>query len=490
MQAPREIPCLPLHGKTSLHGTGPRCPKCCGGSLAALNEASLFDASLFPFPPAAKLAGKLSITRGSPTRLGQPRSKMKTLQGTETHRCRTEQGRSWFQARSRSRWIPRRLMIQSLPQGPFCSWKPCPAIGLPSWLLSQARRQAVKTLGPIPVTRIPALNHSLLRRRRKRRRKLRPGTPQSAGGAELLRRSSPPSNQGRGAAGDGQRWEGPPKEEPLLSQKREVGPQAPEEKGEGAAGQEGDREATGASQTVETDGYKAPTKPPGAELRREQPFQRAGSIRERARQFSSDSANAPSAPQKGEKAGRRLPALPPQHLPPSQHAANSPLRDRDGAAIRTLRAGSEAQDAARTVPSHSKAGPPSQAPSIPKEAGGPQGRFQGSQWQERKLAPTRSGVENSKGAPTDSEVLPGQQSSSAHGPAGSLVCPPAAHPDDEMKTLLTIEIKDSRHQPLRGHLAGPPGNQRAELTLGLRNSPLRITTSSHGGSSSSFEKAD
>uniref|UniRef100_A0A670ZKZ9 Calponin-homology (CH) domain-containing protein n=2 Tax=Pseudonaja textilis TaxID=8673 RepID=A0A670ZKZ9_PSETE len=59
-----------------------------------------------------------------------------------------------------------------------------------------------------------------------------------------------------------------------------------------------------------------------------------------------------------------------------------------------------------------------------------------------------------------------------------------------MKTLLTIEIKDSRHQPLRGHLAGPPGNQRAELTLGLRNSPLRITPSSHGGSSGSFEKMD
>ncbi|KAL7986705.1 hypothetical protein Chor_012988 [Crotalus horridus] len=57
-----------------------------------------------------------------------------------------------------------------------------------------------------------------------------------------------------------------------------------------------------------------------------------------------------------------------------------------------------------------------------------------------------------------------------------------------MKTLLTIEIKDSRTQPLRGHLAGPPGNQRAELTLGLRNSPLRITSSSHGSSSSSFAK--
>uniref|UniRef100_A0A8C5SE87 Calponin-homology (CH) domain-containing protein n=1 Tax=Laticauda laticaudata TaxID=8630 RepID=A0A8C5SE87_LATLA len=278
----------------------------------------------------------------------------------------------------------------------------------------------------------------------------------------------------------------PPKEQSLLSQKREVVPQAPEERGEGASGQEGDREATGTSQTVETDGYEAPTKPPSAEPCREQPFQRASSIRERARQFSSDPANPTAAPQ---KAGKGLPVLLPQHLPPSRHAANSPLTDRGGTAIRTLRPSSEAQDAARTVPSHAKAGPgrpPSQALSVPKEAGGPQGRFQGSQWQERKLAPARSGVENSKGAPTDSEVVRGQQSGCAHGPADSL----AAHPDDEMKTLLTIEIKDSRHQPRRGHLGGPPGNQRAELTLGLRNSPLRITTSSHGGSSGSFEKRD
>ncbi|XP_070807209.1 smoothelin [Pituophis catenifer annectens] len=287
--------------------------------------------------------------------------------------------------------------------------------------------------------------------------------------------------------------EAPPKEEPLLSQEREIVPQAPEEGREGAAGQEGDRPATGASQTVETDGYNVPPKPPGAELCREQqPFQRAGSIRERARKFTSDPPNPPAAPPKGEKAGRGLPALPQHHLLPSHHAANSPLRDRGGTAVRTLQAGSKAQEAARTGPSHAKAGagsrPPSQAPSIPKEAGGPQGRIQGSQWQERKLGPARSGVENAKGGSTDSEVLRNRQSGSAHNPAGSLLRRLAAHPDDEMKTLLTIEIKDSRHQPLRGHLAGPPGNQRAELTLGLRNSPLRITTSSHGSSSGSFQK--
>nr|XP_028564897.1 smoothelin-like isoform X5 [Podarcis muralis] len=66
-----------------------------------------------------------------------------------------------------------------------------------------------------------------------------------------------------------------------------------------------------------------------------------------------------------------------------------------------------------------------------------------------------------------------------------------------MKTLFTIEIKDGRSQPLRSQIVGAPGNQRAELTLGLRSTPIRITTSSssvnsssHGGSSSSLNKME
>ncbi|KAJ7309573.1 hypothetical protein JRQ81_007624 [Phrynocephalus forsythii] len=52
-----------------------------------------------------------------------------------------------------------------------------------------------------------------------------------------------------------------------------------------------------------------------------------------------------------------------------------------------------------------------------------------------------------------------------------------------MKTLLTIEIKDGRNQPVRSHIVGMPGNQRAELTLGLRSTPLQITTTSTGAAS-------
>ncbi|XP_063310851.1 smoothelin isoform X2 [Pelobates fuscus] len=47
--------------------------------------------------------------------------------------------------------------------------------------------------------------------------------------------------------------------------------------------------------------------------------------------------------------------------------------------------------------------------------------------------------------------------------------------DAGMKTLLTIEIKDGRNQTTSSRIVGQPGNQRAELTLGLTASPFRIT---------------
>ncbi|KAM4053583.1 smoothelin isoform 2-T2 [Anomaloglossus baeobatrachus] len=47
--------------------------------------------------------------------------------------------------------------------------------------------------------------------------------------------------------------------------------------------------------------------------------------------------------------------------------------------------------------------------------------------------------------------------------------------DTDMKTLLTIEIKDGRNQgSTNSRIVGQPGNQRAELTLGLTASPFRV----------------
>uniref|UniRef100_A0A8D0GP13 Smoothelin n=1 Tax=Sphenodon punctatus TaxID=8508 RepID=A0A8D0GP13_SPHPU len=54
-----------------------------------------------------------------------------------------------------------------------------------------------------------------------------------------------------------------------------------------------------------------------------------------------------------------------------------------------------------------------------------------------------------------------------------------------MKTLFTIEIKDNRSQPIGSRIVGTPGSQRAELTVGLRSTPVRITTTSSGTVASS-----
>ncbi|XP_053814966.1 smoothelin isoform X1 [Vidua chalybeata] len=47
---------------------------------------------------------------------------------------------------------------------------------------------------------------------------------------------------------------------------------------------------------------------------------------------------------------------------------------------------------------------------------------------------------------------------------------------DAMKTFFTIEIKDGRVQPLAPRITAAPGSQRAEVTLDLRSTPIRITT--------------
>lgn len=62
--------------------------------------------------------------------------------------------------------------------------------------------------------------------------------------------------------------------------------------------------------------------------------------------------------------------------------------------------------------------------------------------------------------------------------------PPVAigtgEPGGSMKTTFTIEIKDGRGQASTGRVVLPTGNQRAELTLGLRAPPTLLSTSSGG----------
>ncbi|NP_001135603.2 smoothelin [Xenopus tropicalis] len=91
--------------------------------------------------------------------------------------------------------------------------------------------------------------------------------------------------------------------------------------------------------------------------------------------------------------------------------------------------------------------------------------------------------ENSDGANTEG---PGSLQSSTH-LCKSTKGTREETEDTDMKTLLTIEIKDGRNQTTSSRVVGQPGNQRAELMLGLTSSPFRInsgfSTSNDGASS-------
>ncbi|XP_072839740.2 smoothelin isoform X3 [Pogona vitticeps] len=241
-------------------------------------------------------------------------------------------------------------------------------------------------------------------------------------------------------------------------------------------------------------GTAPPTPRPkvNADARRDQPFQRTGSsIWERARKFSAEppspAGTAVPAPQKAESANRGARILQQQqHL---RRPADSPVQAPGGGAGRAFqdgtkqRAGSAfgavGEPSGRLTGSPAKAG--TTAPASPKEVGGLRGRGQDSQWQGGKLTPARQLVENTKeSSSVRSEEPDAQRSTSSRTPLPSRARSPNADPNDAMKTLLTIEIKDGRNQPVRSHIVGMPGNQRAELTLGLRSAPVQITTTSTG----------
>uniref|UniRef100_A0A493T3H7 Smoothelin n=2 Tax=Anas platyrhynchos TaxID=8839 RepID=A0A493T3H7_ANAPP len=140
------------------------------------------------------------------------------------------------------------------------------------------------------------------------------------------------------------------------------------------------------------------------------------------------------------------------------------------------------------------------APAAPTPSGGPEGAGGGggragpAQLQRGPRSAPSSGIaQNSRGGGGGG----GAEQSPAQPPAGprpvgsgtgsgsATAAAAAAH--DGMKTYFTIEIKDGRVQPLTQSLTprvvAAPGSQRAELTLGLRSTPIRITTIPSGSSS-------
>uniref|UniRef100_A0A8D0GIT4 Smoothelin n=1 Tax=Sphenodon punctatus TaxID=8508 RepID=A0A8D0GIT4_SPHPU len=237
------------------------------------------------------------------------------------------------------------------------------------------------------------------------------------------------------------------------------------------------------------------------ELRREQPFQRAGSVRERARKFATEPLGPPSprpSPLRGESVGRgsrilqqQQQFLGPQRVADLPGGARGGLRRaaKDGMGLGGIcRAGTEQRTT--TTSSQATTGtvkPPTWGPAGPKEADVPGGRSQGSQWQGSQLTSTQGPVENSQGDSAASEESSARLAASSPSPAQprSQVPSRGASEHDTMKTLFTIEIKDNRSQPIGSRIVGTPGSQRAELTVGLRSTPVRITTTSSGTVASS-----
>ncbi|KAM6112038.1 smoothelin [Pterocles gutturalis] len=110
-------------------------------------------------------------------------------------------------------------------------------------------------------------------------------------------------------------------------------------------------------------------------------------------------------------------------------------------------------------------------------AGGAGGRAGPGQWQRGPRTAPPGPAQNARG---------GGGGGAEQRPAPVLAGPRPAGPRpglDGMKTYFTIEIKDGRVQPLAPRVVAAPGSQRAEVTLGLRSTPIRITTIPSSGSS-------
>ncbi|XP_053862202.1 smoothelin isoform X5 [Malaclemys terrapin pileata] len=241
---------------------------------------------------------------------------------------------------------------------------------------------------------------------------------------------------------------------------------------------------------------------------REQPFQRANSVRERVRKFTSDSLAQPgprSCSQKWESPGKGSWVLQQQLLRPqgacgsqaasAQRTADLPSGPRCGlspappghAALRGAKEGSGGPPASSRAEHHTSSSEAQAAmaggPACPKEEGSSVGRSQAGQSQGGRLTSPQRPIENAEGSSSGTEE-PGAQHAASLPSCPAQPQPPAcgtkasARDEDTMKTLFTIEIKDGRAQPVSNRIVGVPGSQRAELTLGLRSSPIRISSSS------------
>ncbi|XP_030884249.1 smoothelin isoform X4 [Leptonychotes weddellii] len=185
------------------------------------------------------------------------------------------------------------------------------------------------------------------------------------------------------------------------------------------------------------------------------PFQRASSVRDRVRKFTSDSPMAAGL-QDGPPRLALGPSTPTRLLGPS-HISTTPASSSSGSSSR----GPSATSSRFSKEPRGTARPLAQLQSCPQEEG-PRGRG---------LAARP--LENRAGGPVARSEEP---SAPLPVPVGT------AEPGASMKTTFTIEIKDGHGQASTSRVLLPTGNQRAELTLGLRAPPTLLSTSSGGKS--------
>ncbi|XP_003826980.1 smoothelin isoform X2 [Pan paniscus] len=184
-------------------------------------------------------------------------------------------------------------------------------------------------------------------------------------------------------------------------------------------------------------------------------FQRAGSVRDRVHKFTSDSPMAARL-QDGTPRAALSPLTPARLLGPSL-TSTTPASSSSGSSSR----GPSDTSSRFSKEQRGVAQPLAQLRSCPQEEG-PRGRG---------LAARP--LENRAGGPVARSEEPGAPLPVAVG---------TAEPGGSMKTTFTIEIKDGRGQASTGRVLLPTGNQRAELTLGLRAPPTLLSTSSGGKS--------
>ncbi|KAL1789493.1 smoothelin isoform X1 [Sigmodon hispidus] len=183
-------------------------------------------------------------------------------------------------------------------------------------------------------------------------------------------------------------------------------------------------------------------------------FQRAGSVRDRVRKFTSDSPVAARLQDGPPRTA--LTALTPTRLLGSSLISTTPASSSSSNSSSRGSSDTSSHKKQREL-SHSLA----QFQSCPQEEG-PGGRG---------LAP--GSLENRAGGPR-----PCSEEPSTPPPVGI----GTGEPGGSMKTTFTIEIKDGRGQTSTGRVLLPTGNQRAELSLGLRTPPTLLSTSSGGKS--------